>query len=221
MSDKKVEPFEKHTERYERWFSENRGTYLSELDAVRALLPEGDGVEIGVGTGRFAAPVGIGFGIDPSGEMIAIARKRGIEVVRGIAEALPLRRSSLSTALMVTTICFVDSPRRAMEEAYRILRPGGSLIIGFIDRSSPLGRQYMDHRNESAFYRAASFYSVDEMRGYLMEAGFRRFAFVQTICRPSPSITTKEPVKKGHGKGSFVVVRARKPDRRGLHRQRS
>jgi SAM-dependent methyltransferase len=213
MSNRKIEPFEKHTQRYESWFSKNWDAYLSELDAVRALLPEGDGVEIGVGTGRFAGPLGIVFGIDPSREMITIARKRGTEVVRGIAEALPLRSSSFSTALMVTTICFVDSPRRAMEEAYRILRPGGNLIIGFIDRSSPLGKQYMDHRKESVFYRAASFYSVDELRAYLMETGFCSFGFVQTVYRPLPSITTKEPVKKGHGKGSFVVVRATKPDR--------
>jgi SAM-dependent methyltransferase len=215
MSDKKVEPFEKYTERYESWFSKNRGTYLSEIDAVRTLLPEGDGVEIGVGTGRFAGPVGIGFGIDPSREMIEIARKRGIEVVRGIAEALPFRSSSLSTALMVTTICFVDNPRSAMKEAYRVLKPGGSLIVGFIDRTSPLGRQYMEHKRESVFYKAAKFYSVDELRVRLMEVGFRRFDFVQTIFRPLLSITTKEPTKKGHGEGSFVVIRAMKPKHHG------
>lgn len=212
MNDKKVEPFEKHTGRYESWFSRNWGAYLSELDAVRALLPEGEGVEIGVGTGRFAGPVGIRLGIDPSREMINTARKREIDVVRGIAEALPLRSSSLDIALLVTTICFVDNPRNTMKEAYRILKPGGSLVIGFIDRTSPLGRQYIEHSKESVFYEVARFYSVDELKTYLGEVGFHCLDFVQTLYHPSPSVTTKETVKKGHGKGSFVVIRARKPD---------
>ncbi|MBN1677686.1 MAG: methyltransferase domain-containing protein [Candidatus Thermoplasmatota archaeon] len=212
MSNKKVEPFEKHTARYEGWFSRNRGAYLSELDAVSALLPEGDGVEIGVGTGRFAGPVGIGLGIDPSLEMIKVAKRSGIEVVRGVAEALPLRSASLDTALMVTTICFVDSPGDAMGEAYRILRPGGSLVVGFIDRNSPLGRQYMERKGESVFYREARFYSVDELGAALEEAGFGHLEFVQTLTRPLGDIETKEPIMKGHGRGSFVAIRARKPE---------
>jgi SAM-dependent methyltransferase len=210
MSDRRVEPFERHADRYEDWFSRNRSAYLSELDAVRALLPDVVGVEIGVGTGRFAGSLGIGLGIDPSREMLRIARDRGIEVVRGVAEALPLKDSSLGVALLVTTICFVDSPRRAIEEAYRILMPGGSLVIGFIDKTSPLGRQYMERSKESVFYNVATFYSVDELRSHLESAGFRGFDFVQTIYRPLSAITTREQVKDGYGDGSFVVIRATK-----------
>lgn len=212
MSSKRVEPFEKYPERYESWFSRNKGTYLSELDAVRAMLPNGEGVEIGVGTGRFAAPLGIGFGIDPSKEMIVLARERGVEVVRGVAEALPMKSSSLDIALMVTTVCFVDDLRSTMREAWRILKPGGSLIVGFIDRNSQLGRQYMERSKESVFYKVAVFYSVDELTEHLMKAGFRGFRFVQTVFRPLPDAATKEPVRKGHGSGSFVVIKTRKPD---------
>ena len=60
-------PFETHHERYEAWFDRHEAAYLSELLAVRALLPwQGLGLEIGVGTARFGAPLGIGVGVDPA-----------------------------------------------------------------------------------------------------------------------------------------------------------
>ena len=146
----KVEPFEKHRDRYENWFERHRYAYLSELEAVRKLLPkEGKGAEIGVGTGRFAAPLGIKLGVEPSKAMAEIARKRGVEVIEGVAESLPFPDESLDYLLMVTTICFVDDPEKALREAYRVLKPGGALIIGFVDRDSPIGRYYEEHRDES------------------------------------------------------------------------
>ena len=56
----KIQPFEKYTERYEDWFEKHKYAYLSELKAVSSLLPENreNCLEIGVGTGRFAAPLG-------------------------------------------------------------------------------------------------------------------------------------------------------------------
>jgi hypothetical protein len=56
----KIEPFEEHAQQYEDWFERNRFAYESELRAVKTLLPEGgNGMEVGVGSGRFAAPLGI------------------------------------------------------------------------------------------------------------------------------------------------------------------
>jgi hypothetical protein len=58
--------FNSHHRRYEAWFSRHEAAF-SELLAVRALLPwEGKGLEIGVGTGRFSAPLGVEVGVDPS-----------------------------------------------------------------------------------------------------------------------------------------------------------
>lgn len=55
-------------------------------------------------------------------------------------------------ALVVTTTCFVDAPRAVLDEARRALRPGGALVIGFIDSTSTIGRHYETHREDSAFY---------------------------------------------------------------------
>jgi SAM-dependent methyltransferase len=205
----RIEPFEKHPLQYEQWFDRHKFAYESELQAIRRLLPQhGNGLEIGVGSGRFAAPLGIKLGLEPSSRMMEIAQARGIEVIGGVGESLPFRDSQFDFATMVTTICFLDDVEMAFNEAYRILKPGGCLIIGFIDKDSSIGQLYQQHKNENVFYRVATFYSVDEVVSHLKIAGFKVFNFAQTIFHSLAEIKGIEPVREGCGEGSFVVVRA-------------
>ena len=207
----KISPFEKYVQQYEEWFRKNHLVYEAELRAVKALLPEKKGgVEIGVGTGRFAGPLGIKLGIEPSNHMRELAQKRGIQVLNGVAEELPLGNSKLDFVLMVTTVCFVDDVNQAFQEAYRVLVKGGFLIVGLVDRNSPLGQIYVKHQNESLFYKEATFFSVDEVIEVMALAGFTEFTCRQTIFRGLSQITETEPMKPGYGEGSFVVIRGRK-----------
>jgi len=209
-------PFETHTDEYEEWFEENRFVYEAELRAVKELLPAGgESIEIGVGSGRFAVPLGIRLGIDPSLKMAEIAIKRGIEVHEGVAEDLPFDNDRFDFALMVTAICFLNDVKTALREAYRILKPGGALLIGFVDRISPVGKKYERYKAENKFYREASFYSADEIVFLMTGAGFGNFAFTQTIFRDLKDIDHTEIVKKGYGEGSFVVIRGEKQGTEG------
>ena len=63
--------FEKHSEAYDDWFDKNRDIYEAELKVVRQLLPVGNvqGMEVGVGSGKFAEPLGIKIGLEPSEQM--------------------------------------------------------------------------------------------------------------------------------------------------------
>jgi SAM-dependent methyltransferase len=205
----KTAPFEAHHERYERWFEAHRAAYISELLALRPFVPwEGRGIEIGVGTGRFAGPLGVRVGLDPSDAMLARARARGIASVKGTAEALPFLDGSFDHALVVTTMCFVDSPDHMIAEVRRALRPGGRLVIGFIDRRSGVGQAYLERQSESVFYRDAVFYSPAEVGALLQARGFLVRAWGQTLFRPPAEIDDIEPARPGTGKGAFVVVAA-------------
>ncbi len=207
----RTEPFERHTAHYDDWFERNRFVYAAELRAVRSLMPEGKrGLEIGVGTGRFAAPLGVDLGIEPSASMGALARGRGIRLVAAVAEHLPFRDSSFGLVLMVTTVCFLDDIDRAFREAFRVMSDGGSLLVGFVDRNSTLGRVYLEHQHENVFYRDATFYSVEEVLASMVAAGFHSFEFSQTVFNDLSRITENEVVEPGYGRGSFVVARGEK-----------
>ncbi len=205
-----LDSFDKNVDRYESWFGRNMPVFRSELEAVRDLLPSGKGLEVGVGTGRFAAPLGLCFGLDPSNNMGNVAIKRGIEVILGVGEYLPCKARSLDIILMVTTVCFLDDVPGALKEAYRVLNKGGHILIGFIDRGSSLGKIYEIQKNNSVFYRDAAFLSAGDILSYLKQAGFEDFVFRQTIFMNPAEMKENEPVKPGYGDGAFVVVRGKK-----------
>ncbi|MDO8131603.1 MAG: hypothetical protein Q6355_06850, partial [Candidatus Brocadiales bacterium] len=79
--------FEEEAVEYDEWFETHECVYQSEVAAIRRFIPKtGEGVEIGVGTGRFSIPFGIKVGIEPPRAMAEIARKRGINVFEAKAE---------------------------------------------------------------------------------------------------------------------------------------
>ena len=167
--------FEQFAEDYDRWFEEHRAEYRAELERIRRLFPRPDSrtLEVGVGSGRFAAPLGIPLGLEPSRALGRMARRRGVEVIRGRAESIPLRDGPCSSVLMVTVICFLDDPVPAFEEIHRILVLGGSLVLGFIEREGEVAQKYLHETGKHRFLSRARFYSSGEVRELLGRTGFR------------------------------------------------
>lgn len=212
LNTARTAPFVAHHQRYDAWFERHAAAYLSELLAVRALLPwKGLGLSIGVGTGRFTAPLGVQVGIDPAREALGYAQARGVSVVQGIAEALPCADARFARLLSVTTLCFVDDAAAMLAEAYRVLEPGGALVLGIIDRDNGLGQDYLAHQTESVFYCDATFYAGAALHQLLCGAGFGELAWLQTLSRPLAQIREIEPLRPGRGEGTFVAVRALRP----------
>jgi len=204
----KTDVFDQFSDAYDEWFDGHADFYKAELETVRMLMPSAEtrGIEVGVGSGKFAAPLGIREGVEPSVKMAEKAERLGIHVHSGIAENLPLSNEGFGFVLMVTTICFVDDILLSFKEAFRVLKPGGCIIVGFVDKESSLGRHYEEKRNQSKFYKDASFFSTREVLTYLSKAGFVQPEIKQTLIPGDRKMT----VLDGYGKGAFIAVKASK-----------
>ncbi len=192
---------------YEEWFEKHPEIYKEEIKTIKALLPKGKGLEVGVGTGRFAAPLGIKKGIEPSKKMAEVARKRGIEVIEMSAEKMDFEEE-FDFILMVTTICFVKDPFKTIQNCYKALKNGGYLLIAFVDLASPLGKFYEKNKEKSKFYKFAKFFTKDDIINLMKKAGFRDFECVENLYGESLD-DLKFEIKKCNG-GAFKVIRGKK-----------
>ena len=188
-------PFETRAREYDAWYDEFRNVFRSEILAIRAVLPPpGQWVEVGVGTGRFAAELGIRLGVEPAEAMAVLARGRGIEVICGRAEALPLDSESIDAVFFITTLCFVQQERRRC-------------IVALLPMDSPLGRITHAHASENAFFRHAQLRTKSKIFRALRATGFTIRQSVQTLLGSPENfdLEVQSPVS-GHDRGSFIVI---------------
>ena len=211
MDHKNIQVFEELAAAYDGWFDLHRYAYESELLALKEFIPPtGNGLEIGVGSGRFAGPLGLRLGVEPAGAMARMARNRGLKVLQSYAEELPFKEQAFDFVLLVTVLCFLPDPPGALGEATRVLKPGGRIIIGIIDPDSPLGQAYEKNQARSKFYRQARFHPTGQVMEWLARLGYLNLETRQTIFQDPETLTAPEPVHQGHGAGVFVVIAGQK-----------
>jgi ubiquinone/menaquinone biosynthesis C-methylase UbiE len=61
--------------------------------------------------------------------MLRLAKTRKISAIRGRAEQLPFKDGAFDYALMIEALSFVTEPAAAIQEAHRVLRDGGSMVV--------------------------------------------------------------------------------------------
>src|SRR4051812_7959025 len=99
-----------------------------ELAALMRLLGTGDGrcLDVGCGTGVATTVVAeLGWsavGVDISTELLDVARRRGLDVVEGSAQALPFEDATFDAAASVWTHTDLSDFKGAVAEVARVLR---------------------------------------------------------------------------------------------------
>ena len=204
-------PFKEHVAEYEDWFEKNPLVFDTELNAIRKIWPAGEGLmslEVGSGTGRFSSALNIRCGLEPCPNMDARAMERGMETVRGRAEDMPFLDEQFDVVLINSAISYFSNANRALREAYRVLKSGGTLILGFIPKNSRLGVMKEKKKEERIFGKAATLYAVEEVVEKLESAGFHQLQFYQTLFKDPDDLKENEPLLPGYGQGSYVFIKA-------------
>ncbi|RUL86226.1 class I SAM-dependent methyltransferase [Tautonia sociabilis] len=97
-------------------------------------------LDLGCGKGRFAARLAERgasvIGVDASAAMLGVARGRGVAVAKGSARRLPIGDDCVDLILSIEVIEHIAPPELpdALAEAFRVLRPGGRLVV--IDKNA-------------------------------------------------------------------------------------
>jgi len=205
--------FNDHVTEYNLWFEKHPYVFETEVAAIKRLLPQGDNLmslEVGSGTGKFAKSLGIKEGLDPSANMCTVAEEQGIDTFVGFAEDMPYKSQQFDFVLRNFCISYFENLQKAFNEVFRVLKPGGSLIVGFIEKNSRIGQYYQTVKAQSIFYKDAKFFSVEEVDKGLINAGFGNLQFSQTLFGDLASTNSVEPSIPGYGKGSYILIKALK-----------
>lgn len=206
-----MEVFNELAEDYDKWYQQNKEVFETECRLISALELEGFGIEIGVGTGIFAPFSKISIGIDPAVKMLKIARRRNVEVVRAIGEAIPFKDEVFDFAIMITTLPFLKDAEDVLEEIKRILKNRGRIAIVDVPKNSKWGESYEEKKAKGhRFYKHANFYNFEEILELLKEKGFKIERIKATLRQPPGEVKfVEEPEDefKGHG---FAGIKAMK-----------
>jgi len=133
-------------DRIERVLALGSGPWYRRSALQRAGLSTGAEVlDVGIGTGLVArealaliGPRGRLVGVDPSPGMMGEVRLPGVELVRGRAEALPRPDASSDFISMGYALRHIADVNAAFAEFFRVLRPGGRLVV--LEITKPAGR---------------------------------------------------------------------------------
>jgi ubiquinone/menaquinone biosynthesis C-methylase UbiE len=220
--------FDDWPERYDAWFTTPAGKAVldSELELVCELLQPCRNeliLDAGCGTGIFAAAFlarGAAItGLDVSLPMLARARRKlgnsSFTAVAGDMLRLPFADAVFDKAVSVTALEFIGEAKAAVEDLFRVVKPGGRIVVATLNSLSPwaVRRKAAAEEDENSVFREARFYSPDEMRELTAVPGIIRTA-VHFRKDDDPGIVRvreEQGRREGRDTGAFIAACWDKP----------
>ena len=228
--------FDIYAEKYDGWFLKNMAVLESEVALYAYFLKQpGHALSIGCGSGLFEMLVQreygihINEGLEPSNAMADIARKRGLKVRIGTAEARNYEQDSFDTVIFNGSPSYIIHLKQAFNEACRILKTNGFILVLDVPKESSYALLYSlakvlktwddpllhgvqpQNPYPIEFVKDANWRTTEEKIALLRQAGFDHFRFAQTLTRhPLYSNEEKEEPVEGYDRGDYVAIYGRK-----------
>ncbi len=173
--------FDAKADTYDEWYATATGRLADAIEkelvlAVAVPVPGERALDAGCGTGNYTyllASLGLAVtGLDISEGMLARARSKGAdgggpEFVAGDFHALPFRAGSFDLVLSVTALEFSPQPGLVLQEARRVTRPGGRVVLAVLAAGSPWAELYQEaaRRDPDGVFAHARFFTAADLLG--------------------------------------------------------
>lgn len=230
--------FDGYAADYDSWFIANENMFLSELKLLKASLDlsgVSDGsrtLSIGCGSGLFEKALKDEYGltvtegVEPSEDMAAIARKRGMEVQIATAETADLPEDAYDVIYFNGSSSYIPDLSVAYANTIKALKPGGRLVLIDVPKESAYGLMYLLASVQDGYSskelegtmpalpypielaKSAYWHTTEEKSGILAnELGLKNLRYRQTLIA-NPVYTNRdveEPVE-GYTAGGYVAI---------------
>lgn len=161
------------------------------------VVPQARGrvLEVGIGSGLNlpfydAAKVSKVWGLDPSQEMIGMARRAAaslpfeVEFIGLPGDEIPLDDASIDTVVVTYTLCTIPDAAAALRQIGRVLRPGGELIFCEHGEAPDAGVRRWQDRLNPVWKRLGGGCHLNRPIPALIEAGGFRITRLETMYIP-------------------------------------
>jgi SAM-dependent methyltransferase len=184
-------------------------TMLAQLEPGQVVLDLGSGAGLDVLlSARRVAPGGHAYGVDMTDEMLAIANanrdRAGVAnatFIKGSIESIPLPDASVDVVISNCVINLAEDKGAVIEEAFRVLRPGGLFAVADMVELEPLDPAIKSRLDAWAGCLSGTI-PIDQYRTALLKAGFKDPDFNVHATESMPGVV---------GKIGSAYIRARKP----------
>jgi SAM-dependent methyltransferase len=187
-------------------------------------LGSGGGIDVLL-SARRVAPGGKAYGLDMTGEMLALARENqreagveNAEFLEGEIEAVPLPDATVDVVISNCVVNLSTDKPRVLAEAFRVLKPGGRFAVSdvvFLGEKARLPERVV--RNVELWSGCISgALEKSEYEGLLGEAGFENISVEVTYTHDVQTVTglqdseDLEALREAPLTSAFI--RARKPE---------
>jgi len=228
--------FDQYAGKYDAWFMENENLLRSEIALVARVMKNcGRALSVGCGSGLFEYflkkdyGITVGEGIEPSGSMAEIAKKRGMQVTLATAEEGDMGSETYDTILFNGTPSYISDLEASFEKAWYGLKQGGRIVVIDVPKEGSFALLYnlaktvgtWDHQLFGGvkpgsvypieFVKDANWRTTREKVGVLKKVGFGNIEYAQTLTKHPlyANEAFEEPVE-GYQKGDYVAIVATK-----------
>jgi ubiquinone/menaquinone biosynthesis C-methylase UbiE len=223
-----AEIFDHWAEKYDQWFETPMGRLIKDYESklILRMLAPGPGeliLDAGCGTGIFTKDIletgarvaGIELAFDMLRRAVTKCSGRTFQSVIGDIQKLPFADDSFNKAISITAIEFIQDARNAVEELFRVTKPGGCIVVATLNSLSPWAQRRKEAAQKGhSLFRHAIFRSPDEIKGLSPVEGIVETAIHFEKNDDLEIVPKIEQLgnEKGLNTGAFLIARWLKPE---------